>query len=250
MSAPKHLTPIKAVAAYELVANQIQRAVQMGLLLPGDKLPPERALAEQLGVARMTVREAIRVLAHEGRITVKRGVRGGTWIRAQDLTRHELARLAADADRSIADVYEFREIIERAAARLAAKRAKAADVRRLKAVTREMESILQVHLKHPLPSHVPKFLALDSRFHTEIARISGNQFIIEATERALASRYKVIGAVFTALTADANDGHDKIIDAIARGDGAAAERIMRDHVSRSRTQLIARLNRHVRQQTG
>ncbi|MBV8144951.1 MAG: winged helix-turn-helix transcriptional regulator, partial [Gammaproteobacteria bacterium] len=77
MTAAKQLEPIKAVATYELVTNQIQRAVHLGLLVPGDRLPAERALAQQLGVARMTVREAIRVLAHEGLITVRRGAHGG-----------------------------------------------------------------------------------------------------------------------------------------------------------------------------
>src|SRR5262249_4576277 len=96
MSCSKHLEPIMAIETYELVANQIQRAVHLGLLVPGDRLPAERELAQQLGVARMTVREAIRVLAHEGRITVRRGAHGGMWIRAQDVTKRELLQLAAD----------------------------------------------------------------------------------------------------------------------------------------------------------
>ena len=130
MSTPKHLGPIKAIATYELVANQIQRAVHLGLLVPGDRLPAERALAQQLGVARMTVREAIRVLAHEGRITVRRGAHGGMWIRAQDVTRRELVQLAADTDRGIGDVYDFRRLIEGESARLAAEHCKAKDLRK------------------------------------------------------------------------------------------------------------------------
>src|SRR5580704_8441735 len=149
MSTPKHLGPIKAIATYELVANQIQRAVHLGLLVPGDRLPAERALAQQLGVARMTVREAIRVLAHEGRITVRRGAHGGMWIRAQDVTKRELLQLAADTDRAIGDVYEFRELVEGASARLAAKCAKPDDVRKLRSLSSSMEKILAAHLKNP-----------------------------------------------------------------------------------------------------
>lgn len=246
MRTSKHLSPIKPVAAYELVANQIQRAVHIGLLVPGDQLPPERALAQQLGVARMTVREAIRVLAHEGRVTVRRGVHGGTWIRAQDVTRRELLHFAADADRAIADVYEFREIAERASARLAAQRATSRDVRKLRQLSGAMKRIIATHMKHPLPAEVPAFLALDSRFHTEIARISGNHFISEAIERALAARYAPVGAVFRALTADANDGHDEVVDAIAAGDAAGAERIMGAHVLAARKAFVSILNRHTR----
>jgi GntR family transcriptional regulator, transcriptional repressor for pyruvate dehydrogenase complex len=251
MTTSKHLAPIKAIATYELVANQIQRAVHLGLLVPGDRLPAERALAQQLGVARMTVREAIRVLAHEGRITVRRGAHGGMWIRPQDVTKRELVQLAADTDRAIGDVYEFREVVEGASARLAAARAKSKDVQKLRNLSSSMETILAAHLKNPeISSNVPRFLALDSQFHSEIARISGNHFIIEAVERGLAARYAPFGAVLRTLTPRANNGHKELVDAIAAGDGARAEKVMHGHVLAARTSIESRLNRHLRAQTG
>jgi GntR family transcriptional regulator, transcriptional repressor for pyruvate dehydrogenase complex len=251
MSASKHLEPIKAVATYELVANQIQRAVHLGLLVPGDRLPAERALAQQLGVARMTVREAIRVLAHEGRITVRRGAHGGMWIRAQDVTKRELLQLAADTDRAIGDVYEFREPVEGTSARLAAECAKPHDVRKLRSLSNSMEKVLAAHLKNPAVSaNVARFLALDSQFHREIARISGNHFIIEAVERGLAARYAPFGALLRTLTPRANNGHEELVEAIAAGDGARAEKLMRAHVMTARNTMMSRLNRHLRAQTG
>jgi len=250
MSISKHLGPVKTISAYELVANQIQRAVHVGLLVPGDRLPGERALAQQLGVARMTVREAVRVLAHEGRITVRRGARGGMWIRAQDVTRRELLRLAADTDRAIEDVYAFRETVEGASARLAAKRARPIDIRRLRKLSSEMESTLSAHLRNPsVSSNVPRFLALDSRFHIEIARITGNEFVLEAVERGLAARYAPFGAVFRTLTPNANDGHEALVDAIAAHDSTRAEKLMRAHVLGARATLISILNRHLRAHT-
>jgi len=54
--------PIEASAMYERVVDRIHRAIHLGQLLPGDKLPPERVLAEQLKVSRVTLREALRVL--------------------------------------------------------------------------------------------------------------------------------------------------------------------------------------------
>src|SRR5580704_16579685 len=229
MSASKQLEPIKAIATYELVANQIQRAVHLGLLVPGDRLPAERALAQQLCVARMTVREAIRVLAHEGRITVRRGAHGGMWIRAQDVTRRELVQLAADTDRGIGDVYDFRRLVEGESARLAAEHCKSKDLRKLRALTGSMAKILAAHLKNPeISANVPKFLALDSQFHTEIARISGNHFIMESVERGLAARYAPFGAVLRTLTPKANNGHDDLLAAIASGDGPRAEKLMHE----------------------
>jgi len=251
MSTSKHLGPIKAIATYELVANQIQRAVHLGLLVPGDRLPAERALAEQLGVARMTVREAVRILAHEGRITVRRGAHGGMWIRAQDVTKRELVQLAADTDRAIGDVYEFRRLVEGASARLAAERAKPKDIQKLRTLSSSMAKILAAHLKNPdISTNVSKFLGLDSQFHSEIARSSGNHFIIESIERGLAARYAPFGAVLRTLTPGANNGHNELVEAIAAGDGARAEKLMHEHVDGARNTIISRLNRHVRAQTG
>lgn len=240
------MSPIRPVAAYELVASQIQRAMHIGLLVPGDQLPNERDLAQQLGVARMTVREAIRLLAREGQVTVRRGARGGTWIRAQDVTKHQLLRLAADTDRAMRDVYEFRELAERASARLAAERAKPRDIQKLRLLSREMTKIIAAHLKHPVSSQVPAFLALDAQFHTAIARISGNQFICEAIERGLAARHAPLGAVFRALTASANKGHEEVVEAIAAGDSARAESIMSGHVKLAQSDFVSILNRHLR----
>jgi len=251
MSASKHLEPIKAIATYELVTNQIQRAVHLGLLVPGDRLPAERVLAQQLGVARMTVREAIRVLAHEGRITVRRGAHGGMWIRAQDVTKRELLQLAADTDRAIGDVYEFREAVEGASARGAAQRAKPDDVRKLRRLSSDMEKLLAAHLKNPsVPGNVARFLALDSQFHREIAQISGNHFIIESVERGLAARYAPFGALLRRLTPRANNGHQELVEAIAAGDGARAQKLMHAHVAAARHTIISTLNRHLRAQTG
>jgi len=124
MATPIHLGPMKTIATYELVADQIQRAVHLGLLVPGDRLPGERTLAQQLGVPRMTVRSALRLLAHDGRITMQRGVGGGIWIQGEEFTRRQLLQFAQGSDKSIGDVYEFRAQVEGIAARLAAERAK------------------------------------------------------------------------------------------------------------------------------
>lgn len=249
MTTSRHLTAIKTVPAYELVSDEIQRAVHLGLLMPGDRLPSERDLAQQLGVARMTVREAIRFLARDGHVIAKRGRRGGTWIRARDVSNRDLVHLAADADRSIGDVFEYREIIERASARLAAERATPKDVQKLRRLCSAMDKVIASHSKLPVSSHLPHFLALDSQFHIEIARIAGNHFICDAVELALAKRYGPFRAVMLTLVADANDDHNELLIAIAAGDGAGAERLMSAHVSSTRSSLLSMLNRHVRAQT-
>ena len=54
--------PVERVPMYEVVARRLRRAIHLGDLLPGDTFPPERELAETLGVSRVTLREAIRLL--------------------------------------------------------------------------------------------------------------------------------------------------------------------------------------------
>lgn len=249
--ATKHLTPIKTVAAYEMVADQIQRAVHLGLLVPGDRLPPERALAEQLGVARMTVRDAIRVLVHEGWITVRRGAHGGMWIKAHEVTKRELQQLAADTDRAIGDVFHFRELVEGEAARLAAERARPKDIKKLRELTASMQKTLEAHLKNPdIPTNVPRFFALDSQFHGEIVRIADNPYLIDAVEKSLAARYTPFGTVLRTLTPHANDGHEEMVDAMAAQDGRKAEQLMRAHIQGTRKNLMSILSQRIRAQTG
>lgn len=77
-------SPVKARRIFEEVVVQIREQIMAGQLKPGDKLPPERDLAEQLNVNRNAVREALRVLEIAGTVHLKKGVRGGAYIAAAD----------------------------------------------------------------------------------------------------------------------------------------------------------------------
>src|SRR5215469_4158046 len=113
---------VDLVPAHQVVTERLRHAIHIGTYLPGDKLPPERKLAQQLGVARMTVREAIRVLRAEGYVASQRGPAGGIIVldqsgdemRLRQALRHRMAELDDD--------FEFRIAVEGAAARLAAQR--------------------------------------------------------------------------------------------------------------------------------
>ena len=76
--------PIKAKRAFEAVCEQIRREVALGTLKPGDRLPPEREFAEQLGVSRTAVREAMRSLENAGIVQCQQGMGGGAFIRKRD----------------------------------------------------------------------------------------------------------------------------------------------------------------------
>lgn len=85
---PKHPTdatapvfrPIRSQRAFEEIASQIRAQLAEGKLLAGNRLPSERALAEQFGVSRNTLREALRSLEHAGLIRLQKGASGGAFI--------------------------------------------------------------------------------------------------------------------------------------------------------------------------
>ena len=71
------IDPVRPASACDLVVEQLRRAIHLGRFVAGDKLPPERELAKQLGVSRTTVRDAVKILEGEGLVQSKRGAAGG-----------------------------------------------------------------------------------------------------------------------------------------------------------------------------
>jgi GntR family transcriptional repressor for pyruvate dehydrogenase complex len=65
------MEPIQARSTHDLVVDRLRRAIHLGTYLPGDRLPPERELAMQFGVSRVTVREALSLLQGEGFLFVQ-----------------------------------------------------------------------------------------------------------------------------------------------------------------------------------
>jgi DNA-binding FadR family transcriptional regulator len=84
--APK-FRPIHTRRAFEEICERIREQLALGVLKPGDKLPPERDLAQQLGVSRNVLREALRSLEMAGVLRLQKGVKGGAFIREGDTGR-------------------------------------------------------------------------------------------------------------------------------------------------------------------
>jgi GntR family transcriptional regulator, transcriptional repressor for pyruvate dehydrogenase complex len=79
--------PIHTRRAFEEICERIREQLALGVLKPGDKLPPERDLAQQLGVSRNVLREALRSLEMAGVLRLQKGVKGGAFIREGDTGR-------------------------------------------------------------------------------------------------------------------------------------------------------------------
>src|SRR6266436_5989224 len=124
---------IEPSPVYELVVERIRRAIHIGTYVPGDRLPPERTLAEQLGVSRTTVREAIRVLEGQGYVEIRRGATGGVIMLDRGQTEERLGLIIRERLPELEEIVDFRIAVESRAARLAALRRTAADLKKLAA---------------------------------------------------------------------------------------------------------------------
>jgi GntR family transcriptional regulator, transcriptional repressor for pyruvate dehydrogenase complex len=85
--ASPNFRPIHTRRAFEEICDRIREQLALGVLKPGDKLPPERDLAQQLGVSRNVLREALRSLEMAGVLRLRKGVKGGAFIREGDTGR-------------------------------------------------------------------------------------------------------------------------------------------------------------------
>src|ERR1700691_5470184 len=85
--APLQFRQIHTRRAFEEICQRIREQLALGVLKPGDKLPPERELAQQLGVSRNVLREALRSLEMAGILRLQKGVKGGAFIREGDTSR-------------------------------------------------------------------------------------------------------------------------------------------------------------------
>src|SRR5579859_4778570 len=89
-------SPVPVRNAFEVTIERLAQSIRLGVLVEGDRLPPERELAETFGVSRVTLREAIKALRDAGLVESRRGRGGGTFVAAP---RRERARSRDKIDR-------------------------------------------------------------------------------------------------------------------------------------------------------
>jgi GntR family transcriptional repressor for pyruvate dehydrogenase complex len=226
---------IRASATYELVVEQLRRAIYLGRFLPGDKLPAERELAHQLAVSRTTIREAIRVLEGEGLVTIKRGAAGGLIVLGQPkLTPAQIEAYMETQHGLVDSVFEFRLANECAAAALAAQRRTDEHLRRMERAVVEMAELCATPMSRQRVSNIARFTASDSAFHMAIAQASMNPLLLKAVEDGRAAMFEPVGRVFTRLEDSANDHHEALFIAIKDGQPESAAARMREHIEASR----------------
>lgn len=218
--------------AWESVLARIEERLVDGRLRPGDHLPPERTLAAELGVARSSVREAVRVLEAMGLIRTQTGSgpSSGAIIIARPLGGMQaLMRLQVAASGfPVADVVSTRLLLEAAIAGELAERATDVD----------LDDAL--HLLDAMDDPAltaAEFLALDAQFHLSLAEAAGN--VVVATTmaglRGSIEGYVLAGAArlpdWEAMAARLRAEHRAVLAAIEAGDAVAARARIHAHIS-------------------
>lgn len=193
----------------DLVADEIRAAILAGDLAPGTRLKQEQ-LAADMGVSRIPVREALRVLEAEGLVETRPG-RGSTVV---ELTKNEAA-----------DVLIVRATLEGLAARLAAQRV-TADV-----ITHLREAVEEGKRASESGDHATGSAA-HTKFHLDVARAGGNRQLLAELEFFPAKTEWIVSGLLQSRSEYSWQEHEAILDAVAAGDADLAERLTRLHSER------------------
>lgn len=175
MSEKPLLAPIERSRISKQITVQLCRMIGQGQLQPGDRLPPERELAELLGVSRASLREALHVLEMAGIVTIRQG--GGTFVRelAGDGFLSPLLLMLDVRGDLVGDLLEVRVMFEPETAARAAQRATAEDLAELERNIAAQGRLVEAGQPGD------GWLALDRQFHVAIARASHNEVAVRVT---------------------------------------------------------------------
>jgi len=216
--------PVRDGNAFEATVERLAQAIKLGVVPNGDRLAPERELAEALQVSRMTLREAIKALAEAGFVAVRRGRGGGTFVTFRPAGGVAAVGMRPDARSAhrLARVLDFRRVVEPGAAALAAERTLSqADRGYLLGCLGECQAAV-LDGSHRIA---------DSRLHLAIAGVTGCSPLVTAVADVQSQLGELLGEipVLARNIEHSHAQHRAIVDAILGGDPAGARRVMEQH---------------------
>jgi GntR family transcriptional repressor for pyruvate dehydrogenase complex len=228
---PARVFPVLQKSSVSLqAAEAIKSLIVAGELGSGDALPPERDLAVMLGISRPSVREAIRVLTAMNVVEPRHG--GGTYVTSLDprLLARPINFLLQIEPSTYLDLFEVRQVLEVAAARLAAAK-----------ITEEMVSSLEelAHAAAAALRQPARYSEIDFELHAKVVEATGNPIYLSLYESVsdllLESRRRT--ARVPSVRAQDNDDHLAIVAALRAHDSDGAARAMQHHLERMRLVL-------------
>jgi GntR family transcriptional repressor for pyruvate dehydrogenase complex len=212
--------PVKGQTAFEETLERLGTAIKLGLLAPGTRLPAERELCEQLGIARSTLRQALIALVQSGHLHAVRGRGGGTFVAepqpvAEPPTEAVIAHWRDRCDARLA--------VELGVAVLAADRAEAEAIASLGGLVAAMSDRL-----HDYPS----YRQADVRFHIGLAEATGSAQLVAAMTEVQGAMTDLIGYIAhpPEVLEWSNAQHARLVGCLERRDPGTAMKIMAEHL--------------------
>jgi GntR family transcriptional repressor for pyruvate dehydrogenase complex len=219
---------VTSVSVPQGVAGYIKGLIRRGELSPGDRLPPERQLAESLGVARVSLREAFKQLQEEGYIVARRGKSGGNFVTALSQPLAEWRRGMLERAEELDDLTTMRVAVECHAATLAASRRTQKDLDAMLAAIRQQASA----------ANRTEFRLADALFHDAVAKAAGSRRLEEAIRRARGEFFSPADMLDHPDPVEEDQRqHQRVFEAIRDGDPARAHEAMQDHIENTRHEI-------------
>lgn len=213
---------------YMEIVEQIENLIKEGRLKPGDKLPPERVLAEKLGVSRPPLREAMSALEILG-IIESRGGKGNFIKNTFDSTSYAQRVKELEKEESPFDLLEARKAVETEIAGLAAEKATSEDIREIEKALDRMKNTL---------NDTPRVMEFDREFHIAIAKAAHNSilfqmmnYLADGLKESLWVNIKEKSWALPGHPQKYLEEHTKLLEAIKEGDKKAAYRTMYSHLA-------------------
>lgn len=208
---------LRVPKAAELVAQSLHNRIVVEQLVEGYRMPTETELTEAFGVSRATIREALRLLEHDGLIEIRRGVNGGNFVRHPDIMNisKTMSLLFGVRAATLRDFVEFRLLVEPAAAEMASLRIKEHQVLELERVANVGSEL----------EHVPDL-------HMLIANASGNQILgvmLNALHHTFGLHFRP-NLISNDQLRDTQAAHKKIARLIINKDSSGAKHAMSVHL--------------------
>jgi GntR family transcriptional repressor for pyruvate dehydrogenase complex len=216
-------SPVPVRNAFEVTVERLAQSIRLGVLVEGDRLPPERELADTFGVSRVTLREAIKALRAANLVESRRGRGGGTFVIAPPHVHSgERQKVERSVAANLEDTLALRRVVEPGAAALAASRTLTAADRA--SLLRYLDEATNV---------APSVRRLaDSRLHMAIAALGGSASVTAAVADAQMRLDELLRAipVIPANIAHSDQQHAAIVEAILGGQADRARIEMEEHV--------------------
>lgn len=212
------------------VAAHLRGLIHRGEVGPGDRLPSERELAAQLGVARLSLREALKVLQEAGYVEARRGAHGGTFVTQLERPLANWRARMLEKSGEFDDLMDFRVGLESQAARLAAARRSDAD---LEILAKSIDDLAHVRSRDDSRQ-------VDARFHEGLAQAADSPRLAQGIRTArgeLFTPYDLLD--FIDPVGETRRDHQAVFVAVRDQDEDAAATAIRIHIEHTRRQLRA-----------